>query len=172
MQLRRLARLFWHQGGNKFVAYAEAIGGSDAVLPRNGNGLLGSCDLVPRGQVVVGSLHTFGIIQNDPMTLDPSTQAELLLAIAARADNEHIATLTPAEFAFAMTLEGRRLLHSVQLGSPEFRLSRSALEWLARRAAEAMAADTSEAVELRVLKGGSTGVNPRSSANWRVSLPS
>jgi hypothetical protein len=75
------------------------------------------------------------------MTLDLSAQAEVLLAIAARADNEHIATLTPAEFEFAMTLEGRRLLHSVRLGSSEFRLSRSALELLASRTGEALASE-------------------------------
>ena len=75
------------------------------------------------------------------MTLDLRARTDVLLAIAARADNEHIATLTPAEFEFAMSLEGRRLLHSVQLGSSEFRLSRSALTLLASRADEAMASE-------------------------------
>jgi hypothetical protein len=73
------------------------------------------------------------------MTMDASAQTEVLLAIAARADNEHIATMTPAEFEFAMTLEGRRLLQSVRLGSSEFRLSRSALTLLASMADEVLA---------------------------------
>jgi len=57
-------------------------------------------------------------------------RTDILLAIAARADNEYIAALSPAELDFAMTLEGRRLLESVHLGSTEFRLSRLARELL------------------------------------------
>ena len=63
---------------------------------------------------------------NVPMTLALIDQTEILRAIAARADGEHIAVLSPAEIDFAMSLAGRSLLESVRLGSPEFRLSRLA----------------------------------------------
>jgi hypothetical protein len=76
--------------------------------------------------------------QNEAMTLALHDRTELLLAIAARADNEHVAALTPAEIDFAMTLEGRRLLHSVRLGSTEFRLSKAARELLRNSSAEAL----------------------------------
>lgn len=65
------------------------------------------------------------------MTTVLPERAEILRAIAARADNEHIAALSPAEVDFAMTLEGRRLLECIRLGSNEFRLSRRARELLA-----------------------------------------
>lgn len=55
---------------------------------------------------------------------------QTLRAIAARADAEHIATLTAAEIDFAMTLEGRRLLECVRLGGNEFRLSIAARKLL------------------------------------------
>jgi hypothetical protein len=59
------------------------------------------------------------------------TQIEILQAIAARADGEHIVTLTAQEFDFAMTLAGRRWLECIQLGSHEFRLSAAARKLLA-----------------------------------------
>lgn len=64
------------------------------------------------------------------MTPALSTRDEILSANAARADNEHIAALTPEEIDFAMTLEGHRLLHSVRLGSEAFRLTKAAREAL------------------------------------------
>ncbi|MBK7615443.1 MAG: hypothetical protein IPJ08_13475 [Burkholderiales bacterium] len=60
-----------------------------------------------------------------------ATSIALLRAIATRADNERIAELTHLERAFAMTLEGRRLLECVQLGGAEFRLSIAACKMLA-----------------------------------------
>jgi hypothetical protein len=56
---------------------------------------------------------------------------ETLKAIAARADGEHIASLSPAEYDFAMTLEGRRWLECIRLGNMEFRLSLAAGKKLA-----------------------------------------
>lgn len=60
-----------------------------------------------------------------------ATSIAFLRAIATRADNERIAELTHLERAFAMTLEGRRLLECVQLGGAEFRLSVAACKMLA-----------------------------------------
>lgn len=72
-------------------------------------------------------------MRNNPlMTLALPDLSLILRGIAARADDEHIAALTPAEIDFAMSLEGRRLLESVRLGSTEFRLSRVARELLAQ----------------------------------------
>lgn len=68
--------------------------------------------------------------ENAAMTLALPDRTDILRAIAARADNEHIATLSPVELEFAMTLEGRRLLECIRLGSNEFRLSRLARELL------------------------------------------
>lgn len=65
------------------------------------------------------------------MTSAFSTRDDILRAIATRTDNEHIADLTPEELDFAMTLEGRRLLHAVRLGSEEFRLTKAARDTLA-----------------------------------------
>ena len=69
---------------------------------------------------------------NATMTLAPSEHPEILRAIAARADHDHVALLSPTEMDFAMTLEGRRLLECVWLGSSEFRLSKRARELLAK----------------------------------------
>ena len=72
-------------------------------------------------------------MRNNPlMTLAPPDPLEILRAIAARADSEHIAALSPAEIDFAMSLAGRSLLESVRLGSTEFRLSRVARDLLAQ----------------------------------------
>ncbi|MBN8487564.1 MAG: hypothetical protein J0M20_07565 [Burkholderiales bacterium] len=71
------------------------------------------------------------------MTHELPARDDILRAIAARVDNEHIASLTLEEIEFAMTLEGRRLLQSVRLGSSEYRLSRLAREVLQQRAASA-----------------------------------
>lgn len=61
------------------------------------------------------------------------TLIDILRTIAARADSEHVAALTPAELEFAMTLEGRRLLECIRLGSNEFRLSAAARRQLAEQ---------------------------------------
>ena len=72
-------------------------------------------------------------MRNNPfMTLALPDLPEILRAIAARADSEHIAALSPAEIDFAMSLAGRSLLESVCLGSTEFRLSRVARDLLAQ----------------------------------------
>jgi len=63
--------------------------------------------------------------------MPPMNPIETLQAIATRVDSEHVATLTPAEHDFAMTLEGRRLLECIRLGASEFRLSASARKLLA-----------------------------------------
>jgi hypothetical protein len=66
-----------------------------------------------------------------PITTAFMTPTETLRAIAARADAEHVATLTAPEFEFAMTLAGRRWLECIQLGGHEFRLSAAARKLLA-----------------------------------------
>ena len=63
----------------------------------------------------------------------PMNPIEILRAIAARVDSEHVATLSATELDFAMTLEGRRLLECIRLGSNEFRLSAAARKLLAEQ---------------------------------------
>lgn len=58
----------------------------------------------------VGAFASGHVPQNVGMTLVLPERAGILRNIAARVDNEHIATLTPEEMDFAMTLEGRQLL--------------------------------------------------------------
>ncbi|MBU6257614.1 MAG: hypothetical protein KGL18_02290 [Burkholderiales bacterium] len=59
-----------------------------------------------------------------------SRPPQLLSAIAARADAEGYVKLTAAEVEFALTLDGRRLLHRFSVDSNQFRLSSAALALL------------------------------------------